>query len=238
MERLNSGIEGLDKVIYGGFPSDRAYVISGEPGTGKTIFSLQYLLAGLHKGQRAIYVSIDEKPAHVILDALSLGWDLQSFLDNGQLKIIDVTRYFSSAKTNDQDAVSLNRAIEDILGFVKESGAERLAIDPIAPIIFNPRHDAQTMVSYIRSLVFELEECRGCTTLMTSYVPVGSQRLSLHGVEEYVASGIIVLKLKQNDQGKNIRTVAVRKMRGTRIELSEYNCEILPERGFVLRQPV
>eukprot|EP01047_Picozoa_sp_COSAG01_P002338 COSAG01_NODE_61_length_29729_cov_196.711779_24_plen_251_part_00 len=234
--RQSSGIEGLDALLYGGFPVGRSCLIAGEPGTGKTIFSLQYLLAGLKQGQAAVYISIDEKPAHVMLDALALGWDLKPYLENGQLKIIDVTKYFSSSELGKHKEIEAQRVVDDILKYVKESGAQRLAIDPIAPVIFNPNQDVTAIIEYIRGLVFALEENVACTTLMTSYIPVGSNKLSLHGVEEFVASGIIVLRLCQNPQGKTIRSIAIRKMRGTRIELSQYNCEILPERGLVLRQ--
>lgn len=236
LQRQASGVEGLDSLLHGGFPVGRTTLIAGEPGTGKTIFSLQYLLTGLKLGQSVVYISIDEKPHHILMDADALGWDLRPYMENGQLKIIDVTKYFSSHEMGVQREVEGQRVIDDILRYVKDTGAQRLAIDPIAPVIFNPARDAGVIVEYIRGLVFALEENVNCTTLITSYVPVGSNKLSLHGVEEFVASGIIVLKLCHNQQGKTIRTIAIRKMRGTRIELSQYSCEILPERGLVLRQ--
>jgi len=169
MEKIDSGIEGFDKLLYGGIPKGRAYLVSGEPGTGKTIFSLQYLLEGIKQGEKSIYISIDEKPEHVILDAASLGWDLKPHLESGALQIIDVTSYFSSSK------VDVNRVIDDILGYVKKSGATRLAIDPIAPMVFSEKA-MPDVVEYIRKLIFAIEDNTGCTTLLTSYVPVGSER--------------------------------------------------------------
>ncbi len=59
MEKVTSGIEGFDKLISGGFPKSRAYLVSGEPGTGKTIFTLQYLLQGLKNGEKCVYIYID-----------------------------------------------------------------------------------------------------------------------------------------------------------------------------------
>jgi circadian clock protein KaiC len=83
MEKVKTGIEKLDTLLYGGFPKGRAYLISGEPGTGKTIFTLQFLKKGIELGERCIYISIDEKPEHIIKNAESLGWDLQSYLNKG-----------------------------------------------------------------------------------------------------------------------------------------------------------
>ena len=58
MERVSSGIEGLDPLIGGGFIKGRSYLISGEPGTGKTLFSLQYILNGIKKGEKRCRIHI------------------------------------------------------------------------------------------------------------------------------------------------------------------------------------
>ncbi len=236
MEKIESGIEGFDKLLYGGIPHGRAYLVSGEPGAGKTIFSMQYLVHGLNNGEKATYISIDEKPEHVIADSKALGWDLERFLHNGQLQIIDITNYFSSMSSSNKAPKDINHVIDDVLGYITKSGTTRLVIDPIAPLIF-AETDHGAVVSYIRQLIFALEENMNCTTLLTSYVPVGSDKVSSIGIEEFAASGIIVLRLIRANN-KRVRTIGVRKMRGTRIDLTEYGFEILPDRGVVLRQPI
>lgn len=236
MIKIPSGIEGLDNLLYGGFPKGRSYLIAGEPGTGKTIFSLQYLLAGLQQNEKCLYISIDEKPEHVLLDATALGWDLGPYLKNGQFQILDVTQYFAKALVDDKDGIHINRIIDDIVSYVKKFGATRLAIDPVAPLVFAERHIPE-VTEYIRRLIFAIEDTIGCTTLLTSYVPVGSEKISHHGVEEFASSGIILLRLVKSNN-KYVRTIWIRKMRGTRIDLTEYSFEILPNRGVVLRQPI
>ena len=109
-------------------------------------------------------------------------------------------------------------------------------IDPVAPLIFSERHIPE-ITEYIRRLIFAIEDISDCTTLLTSYSPVGSDKVSHHGIEEFAASGIIILKLTKLNT-KYIRTVRVKKMRGTRVDLSEFSFEILPQRGIVLRQPI
>jgi len=235
MEKVTSGIEGFDKLLFGGFPKGRAYLIAGEPGTGKTIFCLQYLLAGAKLGQKGIYISIDEKPEQVIADAASLGWDLNSYLKVGLLQIIDVSNYFATSKLG-ETGINIDHIVDDILGYVKKVGAVRLAIDPIAPLVL-AENKVPEVAEYIRKLIFAIEENETCTTLLTSYVPVGSINFSQHGIEEFVASGIVLLRLSKIEN-KFIRTVWVKKMRGTRIDLSEVSFEILPRRGLVLRQPI
>ena len=232
--KIKSGIEGFDPLIYGGFPTERSYLVSGEPGTGKTIFSLQFLLEGLRQGENAIYRSIDEKPEHVINDALSLNWDLTKYLNNNQLKIIDISSFFSSNKDTEGKTIDINRIIEKILEYTQQSKPSRLVIDPIAPLILKDTA-IPDVIQYIRSTVFAIESIPNCTSLLTSYIPVGTNKVSAFGIEEFATSGIIQLKLiSQNN--KRIRTIGVRKMRGTRIDLSEYSFDIMPDRGIILRQ--
>lgn len=235
-DRVSSGVEGFDKLLYGGFPPGRAYLVSGEPGTGKTIFCFQYLLAGVKLGEKCIYISIDERPEHVIRDAQELGWDIKDALASGDLQILDLTDYFGTARLGEDKGIDINRIIEDVLGFVKKSGATRLVIDPIAPLVFS-KNKVPEISEYIRRMIFAIESNNTCTTLLTSYIPVGSEVFSQHGVEEFAASGIIVLRILKSNN-KFIRTIWLRKMRGTRIDLSEYSFEILPQRGLVLRQPI
>ena len=234
IQKVQTGIEGFDKLIFGGLPKGRSYLVSGEPGTGKTIFTLQYLLEGLKNGEKATYISIDEKPKHVIADAKALGWDLAPYLTTNQLQIIDISEYFGVSKDKEGNLLNTKTVIENIKNFIINQGAQRVAIDPIAPLILS-ENQIPDVVEYIRSLIFTIESIQNCTTLLTSYIPVGSQKLSSFGIEEFAASGIIVLRLVTQNN-KRIRSIGVRKMRGTRIDLSEYSFEILPERGITLRQ--
>ena len=74
--RVSTGVDDLDLVVEGGFRAGKSYLIVGEPGTGKTIFGLQFLYKGLLNGEKSLYVAIDEQPGDIIEQAASLGWDL------------------------------------------------------------------------------------------------------------------------------------------------------------------
>ncbi len=74
-QRISTGIDELDLLVEGGFRAGRSYLIVGEPGTGKTIFGLQFLYKGLLNGEKSLYVAIDEQPAEVIEQAASTGVD-------------------------------------------------------------------------------------------------------------------------------------------------------------------
>jgi circadian clock protein KaiC len=71
--RVETAIEGLDAILGGGLPADRLYLVEGDPGTGKTTLALQFLLAGAHKGEPALYVTLSETQDELVVVARSHG---------------------------------------------------------------------------------------------------------------------------------------------------------------------
>ena len=63
--KISTGIPGFDDVLKGGLERGWSYLLKGEPGTGKTIFGLQFLLAG----DKSVYISFDEVFDEVKLQA-------------------------------------------------------------------------------------------------------------------------------------------------------------------------
>ena len=175
-------------------------------------------MEGLKNGEKSIYVCIDEKPEQVISNMASIGWDLTEYLESGLLQIFDVSSYFSVSYLGDFDA-KITKAIEDIMSFVKEFDPERLVVDPVSPLIFLDR-PISLIVQYIRTLIFNIEQYGKCTTLLTSYIPVGSDKDSLHGIAEYAVSGIIKLTLEKRDN-RYQRIFRIKKLRGSAVDLSE-----------------
>ncbi|MFH1428786.1 MAG: ATPase domain-containing protein [Candidatus Margulisiibacteriota bacterium] len=236
MERVDTGIGGLDNIIEGGLPAGKAYLLSGEPGTGKTLFTLQYLMHGAQKGENGIYVSIDEKPEHVISDAENMGWDIKKYLDSGLIQILDVSAYFSNARMGKKEELAVDQVVENLAEHAKSVQVKRLVIDPIAPLIFS-HEGRQEIAEYMRTLIFSIEDSLNCTSLLTSHVPVGTQQFSQYGVEEFLVSGVIVLRIVKSEK-RYLRSLFVRKLRGTQTDLTEYSFEITRGRGLILRQPI
>ena len=87
-KRLSTGEPELDAMIGGGFLEGTVTLISGAPGVGKTTLGLQFLCAGIDRGESGLMVTFEEFPASLIRDAKGVGWDLQQLQKEGKLRLI------------------------------------------------------------------------------------------------------------------------------------------------------
>jgi len=91
IKRVEMGIPGVDEQIEGGMPEGFVVVVTGPPGTGKTTFSLQYLMEGLKRDERCIFFSFEEKVEQIIKQSMRFGWDIGEYIDKGYLEIFGFT---------------------------------------------------------------------------------------------------------------------------------------------------
>jgi circadian clock protein KaiC len=85
VQKLRTMIEGFDDISQGGLPIGRTTLVSGTSGTGKTLFSLQFLYNGIiFFDEPGIFVTFEETPQDIIKNTWGLGWDLQKTIDDGK----------------------------------------------------------------------------------------------------------------------------------------------------------
>ncbi|RAO76161.1 ATPase domain-containing protein [Dyella jiangningensis] len=77
LRRCRFGVPGLDTILHGGLPAGRLYLLEGQPGSGKTTLSLQFLREGVRQGERCLYVTLSETAEELREVAGSHGWDLK-----------------------------------------------------------------------------------------------------------------------------------------------------------------
>ncbi len=232
--RVATGIEGLDQLIGGGLLAGKVYLVSGESGTGKTVFGLQYLYYGLLRGENCIYISGDEKASHLVVDAGSLGWDFDKYVRERRLLLLDVAPYLADIRVGKKKEVDVRTVVNDLTKQVKSVNAKRIVIDPIAPLVFVPEHSAFVQ-EYVRDLILAIEDSLGCTIVITSGIITGTSKLSRYGIEEFVSEGVIVLGVEMRD-GKHVRALYLRKMRSTATDIEEHVFEIVLDRGIVIKE--
>jgi circadian clock protein KaiC len=234
---VSTGIPELDAALGGGFIRGKTYLVAGETGAGKTIFSIQFLLTGaLQYGEPGVYVAVDEPTEQLLKGLKRFGWDVTELVRRRMLSFLDMRPHFSKIYLREERRkIEPRFVIEGILNHVKKVKAKRLVIDPIAPLIYGgSQEDVLYVREFLRELVFAIERIGTVTTVMTSEVPTGSRLLSRFGVEEFLASGILVLGLEEIE-GDVVRVLYVRKARWAPAKPVKFVFDIEPGRGIVIK---
>ena len=221
-KRIPTGVPELDALIEGGLRQGKSYLVVGEPGTGKSVLSLQYLVRGLMDKEKGLYVAIDEKPADVIEQATSLGWDLAPFIESKEFLILDASAYFVARAGDTSKSVDVQRVATDLNTYITRMGAARVVIDPVGPLLGAHNSDQA------RQLIYALQANINTTHLLTTY----ASDKQLRGVEEYLVAGTMVLSMEPVN-GRFVRRLSIEKMRGTALEPAQYPFSIVADRGIV-----
>ncbi len=234
---VSTGVRELDEALGGGFIRGKTYLVAGETGCGKTIFSIQYLLTGaLYYDEPGIYIAIDEPTEQLLKGLKRFGWDVTELIRERRLAFLDMRTHFSKIYLREERRkIEPRYIIESILNAAKKIKAKRLVIDPIAPLIYGGTpEDVLYVREFLREMVFALESVGTLTTVMTSEIPTGSKQLSRFGVEEFLATGIIVLGLEEMG-GEIVRVMYLRKARWAPAKPIKFVFDIVPATGIVIK---
>lgn len=211
IQRVSTGVSGLDEMLGGGYPRGSVILISGGPGSGKTINSLQYTMAAIKRGEPVVYVNLEEPMDNKKGYSRSFGWDLNAAEKEGKLVSLD----FVLSSTVDGIVEPRNRKTgitelsleSEIMAAVNQIDAKHVVIDPLNSVIINARG---AEIRYLVHKLFETIRNIGCTALIT-YEGIfdGANFYS----EMFLSDGVIAL-VKDLKDFEVIKTVRIDKMRG------------------------
>ena len=218
MNRIQTGIDGFDKLIEGGIPEGRSILISGGTGTGKTIFAIQFLINGAKQEEPGIYLTLDERPDLIREDMLRFGWNIRELEDKGKIQIIDGTIAKVGIPSDEEFSLpatgfDLDKLLLELMRTIKKIKAKRVVIDSIPALGMNFENEHEIRKAILK-IVYLLSRA-GVTTLLTTEVNEGSKQFGKYGVEEFVSDGVIVLHYMGIGTQSN-RTLHIRKMRATK----------------------
>jgi len=223
-ERIETGIEGFDKLILGGFPRGSNILVSGGPGTGKTIFSLEYLYNGAKKKEVGIYFTFEEKKESLFKQAIQFGWDLEKLEKKGLLKIISIGSLDISKQT-----------INDMCEIVASLKAKRVVVDSLTTLSFITPENADmggvtkyTIKNFLHSFITRFTT----DDVTTFFISQKDEKIS-NTVAEYLCDGI--LKIEYESLGGDYsRNVTIPKMRKTKNNEDLHPMEIRDGYGIVI----
>lgn len=208
MEKISTGIPGLDEMLHGGLISGRPYLIVGGPGAGKTILCMQYLMDGIAKNEKGLYVALEEQAQELSQDMVSFGWDL------ARVKVLDTMQDMASGiwaiKTTgviSKPEFTLKNLIEAIRDILVTYKPKRVVIDSLTSIkmLYESQIEARRELLGLMNFL----ESSGCTSLLTSELQ-GPDIL----MEEFLASGVLKLHLIDTE-GERLSAVSIQKIRGS-----------------------
>jgi KaiC domain protein len=204
VNRVKTGITGLDEMLQGGLPENHIVLVMGSFGTGKTTFGLQYLVEGLKNNEPCIFISLEEDKDSILKNASAFGWDLSGAVDSKKLGLFKLEP--SDAKT------TVTRIKSDLPKFVKSFGAKRVVIDSVSLLnmMFSDENERRSNLFNLCQLL----RSTGATSLLTAEVKDDNPRSSRDGLAEYTADGVLLLQSDENKEGSEVQlTIRVLKMR-------------------------
>jgi KaiC/GvpD/RAD55 family RecA-like ATPase len=180
-----------------------------------------------------MFVTADEGPMDVLEQAASLGWDLERYADAKELSILNAGAYLSSLPGAGKERhVDVQKAVSDLAAFVNQIGVQRLVLDPAGPFVML-RDSAVRIQDQTRMLIKMMRSSMKTTNVLTSYAVPRTGERTMHGIEEYLVAGAIVLEMIWKD-GKLARSLIVEKMRCTDVKPAQLEFDIQKGRGLVI----
>jgi circadian clock protein KaiC len=223
--RIRTGIPGLDPLIQGGLQRGDFILLLGDLGTGKTVFSSQFVYnsAKLYD-EKAVFATFEEDIKSLKRNMLRFGMDFDSLEKQGKVKVLDLEAL---------EGRGMGSNIEALLKALDDLGARRLVIDSLTA--FMSGAEEKFDYSFLMHLIYKTLKREGVTTLVTVSKPQGTAVPLETGVEEFVADGIFELR-NYISRDVEIKTqFLIRKLRGTEhsrkfhsVLFTPHGVEILP----------
>jgi circadian clock protein KaiC len=206
---ITTGIPGMDEILCGGLVPNGLYLLQGTPGAGKTTFAIQFMLEGVRKGEKVLYITLSETKKELISTSASHGWSLEGieilelFEREPELEIENQFIMFEPSE------VELNVTTKTILEKIEQSRPHRVVIDSLAEINLL----AQNALRYRRQIlaIKQFLYARQCIAVLIDdnrsedkdHLPILS-----------VVHGIIRLEQFLPEYGRERRKLSVIKLRG------------------------
>jgi len=215
------GIPGLDEILKGGLPANRLYLLRGHPGVGKTTLAMQFLLEGMRRGEKGLYVTLSETKAEIADIAVSHGWDL------GGLGIFELSALEQEMAESAQNTIfhpseiELNKTTELLLRKIEEAAPKRVVFDSLSEL----RLLADSPLRYRRQMLALKQYFAGReTTVLFLDDHASGSDLQVQSI----AHGVVTIEAITSDYGAERRRVKVDKLRGVNFMGGYHDAIIVP----------
>jgi circadian clock protein KaiC len=216
LERLPTGVPGLDQMMGGGLFTGTTTLVVGLSGAGKTTLALQFALEGLRRGEETLYINFQENPAQLRRAIANLGTDPK----------LATARGFGLLYASPVE-LQIDSIVVEIFEAIKTGSIRRLVIDAVGDLA-EAANDPQRLHDYLYSLIQHFA-VRGVTTMLTLESGEGFTGLGSSREQRFSYMSDNVLVLGWNDRHTDHRTIRVVKMRGSAHDLETRELAIGPD---------
>jgi len=231
VRKVPTGISSFDLIARGGLPERRTTLISGTAGSGKTVFAVQFLVAGIETaGESGVFVTFEESAADIRSNMRSFGWDLEQLERDGKLAFVDASPD-PSVETIESGSFDLGALLARVENAMKRVGAKRVAVDSLGAV-FTQFADQSVVRRELFRIAWALKAA-GVTSILTAERTNEYGPIARFGVEEFIADNVMVLRNRLEDENRR-RTIEIIKFRGTDHQKGEVPFTIVPDGGFVV----
>lgn len=221
-KRITTGIRSFDKLCGKGLIENSINLVVGGPGSGKTIFAMQFLLEGCKQGETAIYVTFEEDKEKFYNHMASLGWDLKTYEDQGRFVFL---KYMPEQVK--KMIMEGGGAIESL---ITSTSAKRLVIDSITSFSLLYRNEFSKKEAALK--LFNMISKWECTTLLTEQETIN--HAPINSTLSFEADSVILLYHDKIGLTR-MRSIEVLKMRGTKHPKHTYHFNI-SQKGITLKK--
>ena len=230
LSKVISGIPGFDEISHGGIPKGRTTLASGTSGSGKTVFSAQFLYKGITEcGENGVFVTFEETPEDIVKNTKTFGWDIEKLVKENKWAFVDASP--DEADNVETGQYDLGAFLARIEHAVKKVKAKRITIDSVSAL-FTHYQDPGIIRRELYRVGSRLKKLN-ITCIMTAERPTEEGHISRYGVEEFVSDNVILLHNRLNEKGERERTIEILKFRGSSHD-SEEAALIVGESGVSL----
>jgi len=218
MRKISTYIDGLDEVLGGGIPEQSVVLVVGAAGAMKSSLAFAMLYQNAIRGNKGLYISLEQGRSSLLEHAESMGMKVENVRES--LSVLDLATL--RKKREEEEGAAWLDYLEMYTESIKKSfGYNLLALDSLDALEIlakfrNIRAEIFELFKWLRSLE--------CTSLVIAELPEHASALAgSHSYrafakhrEDYLADGIIHLKMEKRGDFEVQRRLRVVKMRGTR----------------------
>ena len=220
-----TGIRGLDEILSGGLPRGRPTLIAGSAGCGKTLLAMEFLIHGIQQfGETGVFMAFEENERELIHNVASLGFDLPTFIRRKQLALDYV--HIERSEIEETGEYNLEGLFVRLNTMIQQTAAKRVVLDSLEALFAGLQNEA-ILRSELRRLFRWLKD-KGVTAVITG--EQGLNKLTRHGLEEYVSDCVLFLDHRISNQ-VSTRRMRIVKYRGSAHGTNEYPL-MIDEHGF------